>query len=197
LHDFRLVEVADQFVHVGADGKRYLVLHGDQFDDLELRAPWLSWVGSVAYDGLMRVERVVNGLWARLGRSRWPICATAKRKVKGAVTFLSRFEERLADHARSRRCDGVICGHVHTPTDALHADVRYLNTGDWVENRTALIEHFDGSMRIVRVDHPQVLACGERSIGSNFDARAQEMSSASEEPSNEGLETVEPMTVSV
>jgi UDP-2,3-diacylglucosamine pyrophosphatase LpxH len=195
LHDFRLVHVADQFVHEGADGKRYLVLHGDQFDDFEARAPWLSWIGSLAYDGLMRVERVVNGVRATFGGERWPICAFAKRKVKGAVTFLSRFEARLADHARVRRCEGVICGHVHTPTDSLHADVRYLNTGDWVENRTALVEHFDGSMQIVSVDHDGIFSGENRRISGYAASGIQDLGGESEEPSKDELEAIESVTV--
>ncbi|MCL4206455.1 MAG: UDP-2,3-diacylglucosamine diphosphatase [Pirellulaceae bacterium] len=150
LQDFGLIEVADQFIHRAADDSRYLVLHGDQFDDVELRAPWLSVVGSVAYDVLLWADRQINRLRRWFGWARRSYSADVKARVKGAVKFVSHFEDRLARHAVAERCDGVICGHIHTPTITRHQGITYCNTGDWVENCSALVEHQDGRMQILR-----------------------------------------------
>jgi UDP-2,3-diacylglucosamine pyrophosphatase LpxH len=136
LQDFGLVEVADQFIHQAADDSRYLVLHGDQFDNVELRAPWLSVVGGIAYDALLWADRQINRLRCWFGWERRAYSARIKASVKGAVKFVSRFEDRLAQHAQAENCDGVICGHIHTPTITRHDGFTYCNTGDWIENCT-------------------------------------------------------------
>ena len=150
LQDFGLIEVADQFIHRAADDSRYLVLHGDQCDDVELRAPWLSVVGSIAYDVLLWADRQINRLRRWFGWQRRSYSANVKARVKGAVRFISRFEDRLAKRALAEQCDGVICGHIHTPTITRHEGITYCNTGDWVENCSALVEHHDGRMQILR-----------------------------------------------
>jgi UDP-2,3-diacylglucosamine pyrophosphatase LpxH len=150
LQDFGLVEVADQFIHQAADDSRYLVLHGDQFDNVELRAPWLSVVGGIAYDVLLWADRQINGLRRWFGWERRAYSARIKARVKGAVRFVSRFEDRLARHAQTEHCDGVICGHIHTPTITRHKGFTYCNTGDWIENCSALVEHSDGRMQILQ-----------------------------------------------
>lgn len=149
LADFGFLEIADDFVHHLADGRRFLVLHGDQFDTVELRTPWLSAVGSTAYDALMWVEHAFNLGRRCCGLGERTFVGAVKRRIKRAITFVSDFERRLAEFARSRDCDGVICGHIHTPAATRHHGVDYFNTGDWVENRTALIEHADGEMELL------------------------------------------------
>lgn len=150
LQDFGLVDVADQFIHRAADDRRYLVLHGDQFDNVELRAPWLSVVGSVAYDVLLWAEWQINRLRRWCGWQRRSYSAPVKARVKGAMRFVSRFEDRLARHAHTEHCDGVICGHIHTPVITRHQGITYCNTGDWIENCSALVEHADGRMQILQ-----------------------------------------------
>ncbi|MCA9123617.1 MAG: UDP-2,3-diacylglucosamine diphosphatase [Planctomycetaceae bacterium] len=151
-HDFGYVNVADEFIHTAADNRRYLVLHGDRFDDIETKAPWLSLLGSVVYDGLMWA----NGTWNSLRRlahlpPRW-YTPDVKWRVKHAIQFISDYEQRLSEHAASRRCDGVVCGHIHTPAIQDWSEVTYCNTGDWVENCTALIEEHSGEMHLVRAN---------------------------------------------
>ncbi|MDX1947093.1 MAG: UDP-2,3-diacylglucosamine diphosphatase [Pirellulaceae bacterium] len=148
LHDFGFLEIADEFVHYTADERRLLVLHGDRFDDVEIRAQWLSVVGAIAYDSLMWTNSLVNRLRGLAGLGPCQFAGYVKRRVKRAVTFVSRFEERLAQHARQRHCDGVVCGHVHTPMVAERSGLAYFNTGDWVENRTALVELRDGRLEL-------------------------------------------------
>lgn len=151
LADFGFVHVADQFLHTTTDGDRYLVLHGDQFDNVEIRAQWLSVVGSVAYDSLMWLSNRVDRARRLVGLEPCYLSSSVKRRVKQAVKFVSSFEERLAAAAREHDCQGVICGHVHTPTATRWHGVNYFNTGDWVENRSALMEYTDGSLEVLHL----------------------------------------------
>lgn len=151
-----LVRIRDEFVHSLADGRRFLVLHGDRFDTVECGAKWLSVVATIAYDGLL----TANGLFSRIGRifSRrdrsdgvrrsFALGAAVKRSVKRIVTYISRFESRLIDHAVSQQCAGIICGHIHSPALVQRNNMTYCNTGDWVENCTALVEHESGRLEL-------------------------------------------------
>lgn len=152
LHDFGFIHVADEFVHETADDRRYLILHGDQFDDIESHAPWLSLLGTIAYDGLMCVNGVWNWVRKQAGLAPHWYAASVKWQVKHAVQFISRFEQRLSEHASRMDCDGVVCGHIHTPTIQQWSDVVYCNAGDWVENCTALIEDHSGSLHLIRAN---------------------------------------------
>jgi UDP-2,3-diacylglucosamine pyrophosphatase LpxH len=151
LHDFGFLEIADEFVHYTADERRLLVLHGDRFDTVEIRAQWLSVVGAAAYDTLMWTNCLVNRLRWLAGYEPCQFSGWVKRRVKRAVRFVSHFEERLAQHGREMHCDGVVCGHVHTPQVASYEGLSYFNTGDWVENRTALVEWNDGSLELLHL----------------------------------------------
>lgn len=155
LHDFGLVTVADQFVHKTADGRRFVVLHGDQFDDIERRARWLSVLGAYGYDGLVRANGVINRVrrWFRLDECRFS--ARVKVWAKQAVQFISEFEERLVCHAKERECHGVICGHIHVPRLDHFGDVTYCNTGDWVEHCSALVEHETGELELIEWSREQ------------------------------------------
>jgi UDP-2,3-diacylglucosamine pyrophosphatase LpxH len=150
LKDFLWVEIADEFIHESADQRRYLVIHGDQFDNVELRAAWLSKLGAVGYEFLLCADRWVNRVRRALGLQAWRLSAGVKARIKRVVSFLSGFEQRLADHARSNGCDGVVCGHIHTPALVQRDELTYCNTGDWVENCSALLEFDDGELRLVR-----------------------------------------------
>jgi UDP-2,3-diacylglucosamine pyrophosphatase LpxH len=149
--DYGFVEIADEFIHYTADEQRLLVLHGDRFDTIEIRAQWLSVLGAAAYDGLMWADHWINRVRRAMGLENCCLSGTIKRRVKGAVRFVSSFEERLARHGREMHCDAVICGHVHTPQVARYEGLAYFNTGDWVEHRTALIEWNDGSLELVHL----------------------------------------------
>jgi UDP-2,3-diacylglucosamine pyrophosphatase LpxH len=127
-----------------------LVIHGDQFDNVELHAAWLSKLGSVGYDFLLWTDRLVNRVRRALGLQAWRLSAGIKARIKRVVSFLSGFEQRLAEHARANGCDGVVCGHIHTPALVQRDELTYCNTGDWVENCSALLEFDDGELRLVR-----------------------------------------------
>lgn len=149
LRDFGCVEICDEIVHEAIDGRRLLVLHGDRFDGVERRAAWLSRLGATGYDALCWLDYLLNRARTAMGLGRVQLSASIKHKVKSAVTFVSDFEKQLADCARERGCDGVICGHIHTPAMRSLSGVTYYNTGDWVESQTALIEHLDGEFELL------------------------------------------------
>jgi UDP-2,3-diacylglucosamine pyrophosphatase LpxH len=143
------IEVTDRAIHEAADGKRYLVIHGDQFDTVVVNARWLAYLGDRAYEFAMFANRVVARLRRMLGLPYWSLSSWAKVKVKQAVNFIGAFQDVLTEEARRSEVDGVICGHIHHAAIEAFGDIRYINTGDWVESCTAVVEHFDGRMEIV------------------------------------------------
>jgi UDP-2,3-diacylglucosamine pyrophosphatase LpxH len=149
------IAIVDDTIHEAADGRRYLVIHGDQFDVVVRRAPWLAHLGDVAYRAAMRLNGAINLVRRRLGLSYWSLSAWAKAKVKNAVNNAGRFETTLRDEAARRQVDGVICGHIHRATITEAAGTRYLNCGDWVESCTALVEHQDGRFEILHWTQPR------------------------------------------
>jgi UDP-2,3-diacylglucosamine pyrophosphatase LpxH len=144
------IEIMPQAVHVTAANKSYLVIHGDQFDLVMRHARWLAHLGDGAYSCALFINRHLNNLRRRLGLTYWSLSAWAKYKVKNAVNFISQFEEFLASEARRQNVDGVICGHIHHA--AIHNEwkTHYVNTGDWVESCTAVVEHYDGELELIR-----------------------------------------------
>ncbi len=144
------VEVVEEAVHVTADGRRLLVIHGDHYDLIVTQARWLALLGDGAYTLALWVNHHFNKVRRVLGYDYWSLSAFLKMRVKNAVQYIGSFADTLVDEARRRKLDGVVCGHIH------HADIRdlggvlYCNDGDWVESCTALVEHFDGRLAIVR-----------------------------------------------
>ena len=149
-HNFGGIDVVNEAVHEAADGKRYIVLHGDHFDLVVRHAPWLAHIGDGAYSFALQLNGALNGIRRRLGFTYWSLSAWAKLKVKKAVNHIGRFEELLSLEARRHACDGVICGHIHHAVIQDLDGVRYMNTGDWVESCTALVEHEDGRFELIR-----------------------------------------------
>ncbi|MDZ7588951.1 MAG: UDP-2,3-diacylglucosamine diphosphatase [Parasphingorhabdus sp.] len=143
------VEIRRSAVHETVDGRRLLVLHGDEFDTVMLAHRWLAFVGDAAYTWLMRCNWIVNRVRQKMDLPYWSLSKTAKNKVKNAVEFISRFEELVARAAAQRGVDGVVCGHIHTADKREIQGVQYYNDGDWVEGCTALVECDDGTMEIL------------------------------------------------
>ena len=137
-------------IHIGADGRRYLVMHGDEFDGVVKYARWLAYLGDSAYEAAISVNAVLNRIRRRMGLPYWSLSAYLKNRVKKAVEFLSNFEHAMVREARKRGADGVICGHVHTPEARMIDGIVYFNDGDWVESCSALVEHFDGRFELIR-----------------------------------------------
>jgi UDP-2,3-diacylglucosamine pyrophosphatase LpxH len=143
------VEVLDEAVHVTADGRRLLVIHGDAYDTVVKHAKSLASLVDNAYTAALYINRHFNLIRRVLGYNYWSLSAYLKLRVKNAVQYIASFAEALSDEARRRGFDGVVCGHIH------HAEIRdvggvlYCNDGDWVESCTALVEHFDGRLEIL------------------------------------------------
>ncbi|WP_421993434.1 UDP-2,3-diacylglucosamine diphosphatase [Qipengyuania sp.] len=151
--NFGGVEIMRAAFHDTADGRRLMVLHGDEFDTIMLAHRWLAYVGDALYHVMMKLNNWVASVRARLGLPYWSLSKAAKHKVKNAVEFISRYEEVVARAAAERGVDGVVCGHIHTAEcrSFVHEgrEVEYWNDGDWVEGCNALVEHFDGTMEIL------------------------------------------------
>jgi UDP-2,3-diacylglucosamine pyrophosphatase LpxH len=153
------------YVHTAADGQRYLLLHGDEYDQVTTCHRWVSILGDISYTWLVHVNRLLSLLRRKLGISgHWSLADYAKRNVLHAVSFISNFEESVVHSARQRELDGVICGHIHTAAIKRIMGLTYINCGDWVDSCTAIVEHYDGRMELVRRTHPltaEALAHGE------------------------------------
>jgi len=143
------IEVAERMMHEGADGKKYLVLHGDEFDVVVRNARLLAYLGDWAYDMAIRINIVLAAIRRRMGMPYWSFSAWAKLQVKHAVNFIGEFQRVVADEARKCGADGVICGHIHHAVIEEMDGVRYINTGDWVESCTAIAEHEDGTFELI------------------------------------------------
>lgn len=143
------VTVVDEVIHTTADGRRFLVIHGDRFDAVVKYAKWLAIIGDQAYILLIQINTVFNFVRRKLGLGYWSISAYLKHKAKSAVEYIGNYEVALADEARRREVDGVICGHIHTAEMRNMEGILYCNDGDWVESCTALVEHQTGELEII------------------------------------------------
>lgn len=158
------VIVQDEFIHQCADGRRLIIMHGDQFDEVESSGRWLSQIGSYLYDLILWNDRVLNDALLRIGLPRIPISKFLKQTVKKVVQYVSNFEARVAAHAIANDCDGIVCGHIHVPKMTLLEKVLYINLGDWIENCTALVEYDDGSLELL--DYTDQLAVNDAQLSS-------------------------------
>jgi UDP-2,3-diacylglucosamine pyrophosphatase LpxH len=143
------VVVAEQATHVAADGRRYVVTHGDQFDRTIKRARRFAGLGDQAQMLLQTVSAMVDAVRKGLRLPSWSLSRWAKHKVKDVLNYVQSFEEALAAEATRRQAQGVICGHVHQASIRDFPAARYINCGDWVESCSAAVEHFDGRLEIV------------------------------------------------
>lgn len=143
------IEVVNKTEHIAVNGERYLVIHGDMFDGIGKIAPWLGIFGDKMYDILLTLNSQYNWIRHKLGFGYWSVSKYLKHKVKGVVDFIFNFEKNLIEYCRRKFFDGVICGHIHHAEIKVIEGILYMNTGDWVESCTALVEHFDGTFEII------------------------------------------------
>ncbi|MBP6307759.1 MAG: UDP-2,3-diacylglucosamine diphosphatase [Opitutaceae bacterium] len=162
--------IVEDHIHEGVKG-RYFVLHGDIFDSVTKNLAFLSHLGDWGYNALLRINRAYNAYRAWRGKEYWSLSQAIKARVKSAVNHISKFEEHIVELATKHECTGVICGHIHTPADKQLDGVHYLNSGDWVESLTAIVEHYDGRFELM-----------------NFTDFVREYPMPDEEPSVETLE---------
>jgi UDP-2,3-diacylglucosamine pyrophosphatase LpxH len=143
------IDICDEAVHVTAGGKRLLVTHGDLFDAVVQGAKWIAHLGDALYILSLKVNRWFNHARAKLGLPYWSLAQFLKHRVKNAVAYITKFEEALAQEARRRGFDGVVCGHIHKAEIREIGGILYCNDGDWVESMTALVETETGELAIV------------------------------------------------
>ena len=143
------IEVAQRAMHVAADGKKYLVLHGDEFDVVVRNARLLAYLGDWAYDMAILINIGLAAVRRRLNMPYWSFSAWAKLQVKHAVNFIGEFQRVVAEEAKRNDAYGVICGHIHHAVIEDLDGIRYINTGDWVESGTAIAEHEDGTFELI------------------------------------------------
>lgn len=150
------IEVCRDLIHETADGRRLLVLHGDEFDGVVRLAPWLSRLGAWAYEWTIKANRPVAAVRRKMGYPYWSLSAYLKERTKRAVQYMADFEEAVARRGADAGVDGVVCGHIHRPELRVFGyqghSVLYANCGDWVESCTALAEHDDGTLEILHWD---------------------------------------------
>lgn len=143
------IEIVRDAEFEAANGKRYVVMHGDEFDVVVRYARWLAFLGDRGYQLSLAMNIPLNFVRRRLGLGYWSLSAYLKQSVKSAVNFIGDFENSLSDEAARRKVDGVICGHIHHAASKQIGNVHYVNTGDWVESATAFVEHHDGTLELV------------------------------------------------
>jgi len=167
-HQFGGVVVQRHVMHRTADGRRLLVMHGDELDAVIQSAKWLAFLGDWAYRLALFLNIYFNAFRRVLGYKYWSLSAYLKYKVKNAVAHIGKFEELAAAYARERGADGVVCGHIHHPEVREVGGLLYANDGDWVESCTALVEHEDGRLELLRWREP---LAERRAAGPEVDRR--------------------------
>ena len=148
-HHFGGIEVLEEASHTLLDGRKLWLIHGDYFDAVVQYAKWLAYVGDSLYELTLRLNRHFNRLRAKFGLRYWSLSAYLKGKVKKALNFVTDFENAVANEALKRGYQGVVCGHIHRAEIRMINGVLYCNDGDWVESRSALVEHMDGHLELI------------------------------------------------
>ncbi len=143
------IEVKETDIHVTAEGKRLLVTHGDQYDVVVMNAKWLAHIGDRAYAFVLWLNTWVNRIRRLWGGQFWSLSNWAKQKVKGAVNFIGDYEKVLTDEAARGGFDGIVCGHIHHAKIEPVGEMLYVNTGDWVESCTAVVEDDAGALHLI------------------------------------------------
>jgi UDP-2,3-diacylglucosamine pyrophosphatase LpxH len=144
------IEIVHNALHQTASGKRYTVMHGDEFDVVVRTAKWLAFLGDRGYELALWLNNPLNFLRRHLGFGYWSLSSYLKNRVKHAVSFIGAYEDAVAAEAHRNGVDGIICGHIHQAADRQIGDVHYLNCGDWVESCTAIAEQMDGTMVLIK-----------------------------------------------
>lgn len=146
------ITVEHRCVHMGIDGKRYLVVHGDLFDNLmrTKTGRFIMHLGDFAYDSLIYINKAINGARRLLGLQPWSLAKYLKRKAKLAANYIGEFEKEMSYYCKRKGYDGIICGHIHHAEITTYDDITYMNDGDWCESCTALVENYDGTWEIIR-----------------------------------------------
>ena len=146
------ITVEHRCVYVGVDGKRYLVVHGDLFDNLmrTKTGRMIMHLGDFAYDSLIYINKIVNASRRMLRMQPWSLAKYLKRKAKLAANYIGDFEKEMSLYCKKKGYDGIICGHIHHAEITSYDGIVYMNDGDWCESCTALVETQDGEWKIIK-----------------------------------------------
>jgi UDP-2,3-diacylglucosamine pyrophosphatase LpxH len=145
---FRRLSILREYYHY-SNNKKYLIIHGDIFDNITSNFRWLSKFGDMGYTFLLWINKLYNKRRAKQGKAYYSISKAIKHKVKQAVSYISDFESEIMKLGMARHCDGIICGHIHHPEIRKTDRIIYMNSGDWVESLSALVETSDGDWKII------------------------------------------------
>jgi len=143
------ISIQERAIHVTADGRRILVIHGHELDTVVQNVKWLAYLGDAGYQFLLSLNPAINFVRRRFGLGYWSLSAYAKKRVKDAVSFIGEFEKAIVRYAAKFRVDAVLCGHIHCAAIHKIGSVTYYNCGDWVESCTAMVEQYDGAVELV------------------------------------------------
>ena len=150
-HSFGNIELHNEMVYTAVNGKQYIIIHGDKFDIVTMNMKWIAHAGDWAYTALLNINTAIHWFRSYFRLPYWSLSKWAKHKVKEAVNFIGNYEQSLINYARIKQVDGIICGHIHSSNISVINGIEYMNSGDWVESCTALVEHLDGTWEIVSV----------------------------------------------
>ncbi len=147
---FRLGNISIQLDYtLQSNDKKYYVVHGDVFDTVTTNLKWIAKLGDIGYTFLLWLNQRYNNYRLKRGLPYYSLSQAVKAKVKKAVSYISDFENQLSGLAEIKKCDGIICGHIHQPAMKKIGNLEYMNSGDWVESLTALVEDYEGHWEIV------------------------------------------------
>lgn len=179
-HDFadqlaEHVHIIEEVIHETACGRHYLVIHGDQFDVVLQNAKWVAYMGDWFYELCLKSNTWLNLVRNRLGLGYWSLGAFAKRHVKSFINIIGQYENVVAEEVQRRGVHGVICGHIHHAESRNMKGIHYVNSGDWVESCSAVVEDFDGTLEVIfwtELAHERE-PLGDLQTAPVFDERAQ------------------------
>ncbi|MDQ3198371.1 MAG: UDP-2,3-diacylglucosamine diphosphatase [Verrucomicrobiota bacterium] len=149
LGDYGAITIQKHALHVTADGRRIFILHGHELDTVVQNIRWLAFLGDVGYQFLLALNPLVNGIRRIFGFGYWSLSKAVKQRVKDAVSFIGAYQDAIVRYAERYNVQGVLCGHIHSPIIRQIGDTTYYNSGDWVENCSALVEHDDGQIELL------------------------------------------------
>ena len=149
--EFDRIKIVNEHIHESPHGK-YICVHGDGFDAVTTNHKWLAVIGDFGYVQLLRLNRVYNWVRKLRGKPYFSLSKAIKAKVKSAVSFVGNYEDQLQKFAKKNNCEGIICGHIHTAADKKIGDIHYLNSGDWAESLTAIVETTDREFKLINFE---------------------------------------------
>lgn len=147
---FDNIKLCNRSTHTTVTGDHFLVVHGDQFEGVARCSKLLKFIGNVGYGAIMNLNRWHNILRSKLGFEYWSFAGFLKDRLPKAKSYIAEYENVAAQYAKKHKFKGVVCGHIHQASHRIINGVEYINTGDWVESCTALVEHSDGRLELIK-----------------------------------------------